>query len=449
MIQDIYSGKKLILLIILSLVLGIFAEHSTVTEYVQLGLNNNNIVQRSIHMEDVSKASHKESIGNYLPSISFQSRYSRSEGGRSIALPLGDLLNPVYTSLGFPKDQMLENQDISFMPKEEIEAKIKVIQPLFNPEIHIGTLLNREKKTLQKHITISTKTEIAKNIRRAYYSWILTVEAGAVYELSLKQAQKQLKVTEQLSDAGMVTTDAVYAMQAEVYSAQQAITVNENTKSSVKRQVNQLLNRSLDSSLTFIQIDSLMKSLVYFNNQPQTLKSSKTKILESGYKISNLANSNERLKALPTLAFSLETGLLSDNFEFKNSSFIIGSIIFNWDLFTGLKRRNRITQTKYQSSSLKSDLDEQIIENDRIIKDAFDSFQTSIKALIPAKKIIETSEHYYNRVLKSYETGSKTVSELSEAHLKLKHAKLNFKNMQIEVLLSHSSLLASLDISIE
>jgi hypothetical protein len=52
----------------------------------------------------------------YLPNISFGASYSLSDGSRTIDLPLGDLLNPVYKSLNqltsstaFPK---LQNQSV-------------------------------------------------------------------------------------------------------------------------------------------------------------------------------------------------------------------------------------------------------------------------------------------------------------------------------------------------
>src|SRR5580698_5955994 len=35
----------------------------------------------------------------YLPSLDFSARYSRSNGGRAIDFPVGDLLNPVYATL--------------------------------------------------------------------------------------------------------------------------------------------------------------------------------------------------------------------------------------------------------------------------------------------------------------------------------------------------------------
>lgn len=447
--KNVNSNLIIITLLILLTIIDVFAEHPTVTTYVQLGLSNNNNVRQSLRKEEAAIASHKEAMGNYLPQISIESRYSRSEGGRSMELPLGDLLNPVYSALGFPEEYMVENQNIELMPKEEIEAKLRVIQPLFNPSVHFSALINKEKMILQKEITTSTKTIIAEGIRKAYYSWILSVEAGKVYELSLKQAEKQLDVTNHLRDAGMLTADAVYSMQSDVYSAQQAITENKNIERSVRRQVNQLLNKSLDSDLIYLSPDSLMASLINIKTQPEISKNSKIKILESSYNLHTLVNKHEKLKTLPTLSFALETGLLSDDFKIKNNGFLIGSIVLNWEIFTGLKRYNKIKQTKLERVSSKLKLDEELLENERIIKNSFDSFQTAITALIPAQKIVETSEHYYSRVLKSYESGSKTVSELSEAHLKLNKAKLNFKKMQIDILIAHSSLLASLDKSIE
>src|ERR1700736_5643949 len=35
----------------------------------------------------------------YLPTLDLNARYTRANGGRTIGIPVGDLLNPVYASL--------------------------------------------------------------------------------------------------------------------------------------------------------------------------------------------------------------------------------------------------------------------------------------------------------------------------------------------------------------
>ena len=59
----------------------------------------------------------------YLPSLDFQARYTRADGGRTIEFPLGDLLNPVYAALDAqlvaqgrpPQFPRVANQEFNFV----------------------------------------------------------------------------------------------------------------------------------------------------------------------------------------------------------------------------------------------------------------------------------------------------------------------------------------------
>ena len=58
----------------------------------------------------------KEAHALFLPNVSFGASYSKADGGRTIDLPLGDLLNPVYKSLnqltGSTKFPNLQNKSV-------------------------------------------------------------------------------------------------------------------------------------------------------------------------------------------------------------------------------------------------------------------------------------------------------------------------------------------------
>ena len=80
----------------------------------------------------------------YLPSVSFEARYSVAEGGRTMSIPTGDLLNPVYNNLnqinealnpGAPKYPEVQNTELNFIRSPDQETKLVATMPIFNNSI--------------------------------------------------------------------------------------------------------------------------------------------------------------------------------------------------------------------------------------------------------------------------------------------------------------------------
>ena len=67
--------------------------------YLEEGIRNNLALrQRSLNLEKSLQAM-QEARGMFFPELRMQARYSRAGGGRQISFPVGDLLNPVYSTL--------------------------------------------------------------------------------------------------------------------------------------------------------------------------------------------------------------------------------------------------------------------------------------------------------------------------------------------------------------
>ncbi len=340
---------------------------------------------------------------------------------------------------------MLDNQEIQLMPEDEFETKLSLVQPIFNPSIYLGMQIAKEQNSIQKLTKEIIKVEITKAFRLSYYSWILTKEAQKVYELSLIQAEKQLQITEKLNEAGMVTSDAVLAMQSDVLEAKQAILSNETIEKSLRWEINKILNKPLETSLKYIVPDSLIKMIRHSTKDVDSMINNKIQILESSNIINSKIKTNEQFKYLPTLALAVDAGVLSEDFKFENDGFITGSLVLQWNLFSGLKRKNRITEAKYAEKATEFKISEEKIDLQKNIKIYSNKIETAKAALKPAEKLLETSELYYDHILNSYKNGTKTASDLSEAHLKLNKAALKLKKKQINVLLTYSHLLSIQD----
>src|SRR5689334_7833957 len=67
--------------------------------YVHEGLENNIVVQQKAIAYEQAQRSLQIATGFFLPSVTLLADYTSGEGGRSISIPVGDMLNPVYASL--------------------------------------------------------------------------------------------------------------------------------------------------------------------------------------------------------------------------------------------------------------------------------------------------------------------------------------------------------------
>ena len=108
-----------ILALFLSFSHGAKAQH--LSDYIEEGLKSNLVLQQKNISLEQAQQSLKIAQRSFLPTVNVLADYTSGDGGRSISLPIGDLLNPVYTSLNQVTQsdafQMVENVDQNFFPK--------------------------------------------------------------------------------------------------------------------------------------------------------------------------------------------------------------------------------------------------------------------------------------------------------------------------------------------
>ena len=84
-------------------------------EYIKLGLEKNLALQQKQADYEISLKALQSAGGLFYPNLGIDARYTVARGGRMIDFPVGDLLNPVYSTLNqllqanqFPQ---VENQE--------------------------------------------------------------------------------------------------------------------------------------------------------------------------------------------------------------------------------------------------------------------------------------------------------------------------------------------------
>ena len=241
---------------------GLMAQGDILEGYIRNGLDSNLALrQRSF---DLQKAllDLKRAQSLFYPQAGFSSQYTLAHGGRTQDIPVGDLLNGVYSTLNqltssnkFPQ---VPNQSISFLPNDYHDTKLEITMPLINTDLQhnrqvSGEMINARRADLDVY-----RRELVKQIRQAYYQYLQAGKAVEIYTNALGLVKENRRVSEKFVENRMATKEIVLRAQAQVSQVETSLIEARNQLHNTMAYFNFLLNRPLD---TDIQTDEKLFSL--------------------------------------------------------------------------------------------------------------------------------------------------------------------------------------------
>ena len=155
--------------LLLLLALPVWGQKSVLDTYIATAFQQNiTLQQKSIQVQKAMLAL-KTAQSLYQPTLAFQGAYQSGEGGRSIAFPVGDLLNPVYSTLNaltrttqFPQ---ISNVETNFFPRNFYDMKVQSTVPIFNKDLTYTKQLQSQNIELQQVDLSMYKRELVKQIK--------------------------------------------------------------------------------------------------------------------------------------------------------------------------------------------------------------------------------------------------------------------------------------------
>ena len=151
----------------------------------------------------------------FLPTIDLQLRYSQADGGREIAFPVGDLLNPVYASLNdllaahgqTAPFTPVDNVSFNFLREHEQDSVLRLTQPLYDARIGAERSGAAYSYDAARFGLAAYRLRLARDVRQAYYHWLAARESIGVLEATLDLARENERVNDSLHRNGKVTLD--------------------------------------------------------------------------------------------------------------------------------------------------------------------------------------------------------------------------------------------------
>jgi len=418
----------LILLLIPSLLKG----QPVLDDYISYGLENNLAMKQKESDYERSLEALKEARGLFYPGISFNARYTVSEGGRVIDFPVGDLLNPVYATLNsltssslFP---VIDNQQINFLRPTEHETKVRLVQPLFNTDIYYNSRIRKEMTIIGEMDVDQYRRELTAEIKKAYYNAVMV---GAILNMltdTRRLLVENVRVNRKLMSNDKVTADYLYRSEAELNKFDQELQNAEKNKEIACAYFNFLLNRPLTDTI-IIQHPSLFPSLSALTDDfTLTALENREEIrkLENYEKISGLQVKMNQSQKLPDLFAVADYGFQGEEYEFnREQDYIQASAVLTWNLFEGFTNRARIRQAIIQKEIAETQLEEVKKQIELQVINAVSELSAADKGIAAAESQLKNARESYRIVEKKYDEGQASLIEYIDARTSMTQAEEN------------------------
>nr|MCU0407175.1 TolC family protein [Ignavibacteriaceae bacterium] len=112
----------------------VISGQTVVDDYVYEGLKNNIVLQQKKISYERAVYSLRSATSLFFPSVQLEASYVSGDGGRSIDIPVGDLLNPVYQTLnqltGTNSFPQIQNVSENLFPDDFYDVKLRTTMPI-------------------------------------------------------------------------------------------------------------------------------------------------------------------------------------------------------------------------------------------------------------------------------------------------------------------------------
>ncbi len=127
---------------ILFLPLIVAGQSNPLDAYIQEAIQNSHALKEKQFVLERNLLALEEAKRLYYPTVNLNGTYTLAAGGRRLEFPIGDLLNPVYSTLNqmtnsnqFPQ---VDNVNELLAPNNFYDIKVRAQQPIINAEIKIN-----------------------------------------------------------------------------------------------------------------------------------------------------------------------------------------------------------------------------------------------------------------------------------------------------------------------
>ncbi len=413
--------------------------------YVSVGLANNLVLKEKNIELDQSLLALKDAKSYFLPALEFGANYTLASGGRTIDFPIGDLLNPVYSTLnqltGSTAFPQLENVSEQFLPDNFYDARFRASMPIYNRDLSYQKQIRTQQNLLSQYELATYRASLVQDIKVAYYTFCSKHTAVELIQSSKLLVIQNLKDNQSLLKNGKVLPAVVLRAESEVENIEALLIEAQLKKQNAANYLNFLLNRPLGTDVIFEEpILEMVKPLDWMeanslSQRPEILQ------LQTAESIQQTVLQSEKDFWIPKLNTYADFGSQAFDWRFDSQSrYLMWGFNLSLPIFQGGRNRTQIQRAQFGIQSLQNQL--QLVNQKLQLE--LDLTKNEIRsqraALHSSEKRLETASAYFRLVERGYREGVNSLIEFVDARNQYTQASLQKNLLTYQVLKSLAQL---------
>lgn len=400
------------------------SQSQVVEGFVEEAFKGSEVIKQMEFKLDRSLYALEEAKGLFLPSVTLNGTYTLAAGGRSIAFPIGDLLNPVYSTLNeltqsnsFPQ---LENVSENFNPNNFYDVKLRTTYPLINPAIR----LNQEIKDLEIKIGMSGidiyKEELRKNVRLAYFQYLQARQVVTIYENAIDLLSENLRVNQKLFENGMANPTVVNRSENEITKVREQLTQAESQVKNAAAYFNFLLNKPFTAPI--IEDEALSNLNYPFPGDipGDTKGREELNQIKTVENIQATALKISQTYKTPKVNAFVDLGSQGFDFNVGNGSlYALGGLSLEMPIYSGNRNKQLVKMAEMDLAASNIQLQDIADQLALQLETSKTNYYTALELFNSIKTQVATASRYFNDTVVRYKAGTALYIEYLEARNEL------------------------------
>tara|TARA_B100001564_G_scaffold277362_1_gene239256 strand:+ start:42969 stop:44288 length:1320 start_codon:yes stop_codon:yes gene_type:complete len=387
----------------------------TIYDCVEYALKNNISIKQ---MENALLSNDQDIIsakGNFFPFLSINSSQRMNLG--NVEVFDGQFFDRTFHSTNFG-----------------INVSQTVFNGFRNSNIFKQSLIN---KASNQEEFLRIKDNVALNVVNSYLNVLLNKENLIIADSQYKFSLNQLKLVEELVDAGVQPEANVFDAEASLANDEQLLTVAENSYTLALLSLSQVLQIPFDGfDVEIIELDSPSEFMPYTDVKSildfAMSNRSEIKVAKMNIEAAELGEEISKSGFYPSLNFTygINTGanfsnLSNDNSFFQQINDNRGhsfALNLNIPIFSRYQNNVNLAKAKIQVENSTLALSQAKIDLERIIQSAFTDAKAALKTYISSKKSLLARKLSFKNAQERYNIGSLNVFDLEQNRNQLVNA---------------------------
>lgn len=328
-------------------------------------------------------------------------------------------------------------------------AGVSASMPLVNAQLWQSLKISDMDVELAVEKARSSKLEMVKQVKQAYFACLLAKEAFGVYKSVYENALSNLEQTQRKYNAQKASELDLARAKTSLANAIPNVFDAENSVVlslwQLKAVMGVDLSEEIDVNGTLLDYDDELLEVSVCMEQPDLSGNSSLRQLDIQAQQLAASIKAQEYASLPSIAlsFSYSMNAMTNDFKFNTyrwSPYSYVGLSLQVPIFAGGKRANAVRQARVQADELAVQAQETERQLRIAIRQCLNTMDTAVKSYSSALSAVESAAKAYDIASKSYSVGKNTLTDLNDAQLALTQARLTSSQAVYNYLVAKANL---------